>query len=117
MASTSLALELDLPEELRSDRAWRAVLHVLERAFPNDPRVWKHVSAGEEDWGIDFRAMLAAGTWSGGEKMLLKGVASLFHPDYAVSLWELAHQLSEDNWTLFTEALSILRGDILRGDE
>jgi hypothetical protein len=35
MASTSLALKL--PEELRSDRAWCAVLHVLERAFPERP--------------------------------------------------------------------------------
>ena len=55
--------------------------------------------------------MIAAGTWSGGEKMLLKAVASLFHPDYTVNLWELAHQLSENNWTLFMDALSILRGD------
>jgi hypothetical protein len=64
--------------------------------------VWKYVSAGD-DWGIDFEAMLAAGTWSGGEKMLLEGVASLFHPDYPVSVWRLAHQLSENNWTLFTD--------------
>jgi hypothetical protein len=112
MASTSLTLEL--PEELRSDRAWHVVLYMLEEAFPTDPRVWKYVSAGaEEEWEIDFQAMLAEGTWSGGEKMLLKAAASLFHPDYAVNLWDLAHQLSENNWKLFMDALSILRG----GDE
>jgi hypothetical protein len=101
---------LDFPAELRRDRAWRAVLHVLETAFPTDPRVWIYISAGEE-WGIDFEAMLAAGTWSGGEKALLKATASLFHPDYAVSVWELAHQLSDNNWALFLEALAILRGE------
>jgi hypothetical protein len=105
MVSTTLVLPAD------SDRAWRAVLHVLGNAFPQDARVWKYVLMGDT-WTIHFDAMLEAGTWSGSEKILLKGVASLFLPGYEVSLWELAHELSEDNWRVFLEALSILRKDI-----
>ena len=42
---------LDLPEELRSDRAWHVVLYILEAAFPNDPRVWNTFRRGRKMTG------------------------------------------------------------------
>ena len=97
----------DLPEGLRADTAWRAVLHVLETAFPNDPRVWNFVDEG----GIDFPAMIEQGAWSGGERTLLRATAALFDAENTVSLWEVAKRLDPNSWTLFVDALGILRGE------
>jgi hypothetical protein len=55
---TTTTLTTELPKELERDPAWRAVLYLLEAAFPNEPRVWKYV----ERWSIDFDRMLNEGS-------------------------------------------------------
>jgi hypothetical protein len=105
----SASLQFQLPAELRADTAWLAVLHLLERAFPDDPRVWQHVHARSSS--IDFDTMIREGAWSGGERRLLKATAAMFDGEHTTNLWDLAGTLDTGRWTLFLEALGILRGD------
>lgn len=64
---TTTTLTTELPKELQQDPAWRAVLYLLEEAFPNEQRVWEYVDA--KRWSIRFDKMLENGYWSGGERM------------------------------------------------
>ena len=106
----SAALELELPEKIRTDLAWRAVLHLLKRAFPDDPRIWQHhVSITKPS--TDFNTMIRDGAWSGGERLLLTATAAMFDGEHMTNLWELAATLDTRLWNFFLEALSILRGD------
>jgi len=95
-----------VPEAFRSDTAWRAVLHVFETAFSDDPRVWEFVTEG----GIDFPAMIDRGAWSGGERTLLRAAAALFDAENTISLWKVAKRLDRNCWMVFLDALTILRG-------
>lgn len=92
-----------IPERLRQDAGWRGALHVLETAFAERGAVWRHIDV--EARGIDFDAMLAEGTWSGGEHLLLQAAASLFSPRHQVPLWEIARRLNSHNLELVIEAL------------
>jgi hypothetical protein len=58
--------------ELRTDPAWRGVLHVFLTAFPETAAVWDLVDFDEHS--IDFAKMLEK-PWSGGERLLLKAAA------------------------------------------
>lgn len=98
-----------LPRELQGDTAWRAVLYLLEEAFPDDPRVWRHVDA--KRWSIFFDRMLEVGSFSTGERRLLVAAAALFDAEHTVSLWDLAKTLPDKHWGLFIEAVDILRGE------
>lgn len=56
---------------------WAAAVHILTSArFATDPRVWRHVD--EDLSGIGFTQMLAAQSWSSGERLLLELAASLY---------------------------------------
>jgi hypothetical protein len=105
METTTLLTEL--PKELQKDPSWRAVLYILEQAFPNEPRVWKYVDA--KLWTIDFDRMKNEGTWSGGERVLIEVAASLFDGETRVSLFEAAQRLGKRHWPLVMEALTIFR--------
>ena len=104
---TSTTLTTELPKDLQGDAGWRAVLYLLEQAFPNESRVWSYVDA--KNWSIDFDRMLEEGAWSGGERILLEVAASLFDDESKVSLWEAGVRVGKQHWPLVMEALAIFR--------
>ena len=104
---TSTTLTTELPKDLQGDPAWHEVLYLLEQAFPNESRVWKHVDA--KNWSIDFDRMLSGGAWSSGERILLEVAASLFDGESKVSLWQAAQRVGNQHWPLVMEALAIFR--------
>ena len=61
-----------------------------------------------DDHSIDFEKMLEK-PWSGGERLLLEAAASLFNPDYMVSLWDLAVKLDNRNLAVLIKAIQMMR--------
>ena len=88
--------------ELSRSRDWRAVFKIFER-FGEDERLWRHVNL--ETKSIDFPAMLEGGTFSGGERRLLKVAAYLFSQDYEVNLWSVLAGLDKENSAAVVEAV------------
>lgn len=96
------------PEDLLQDPGWRAVLHVLRGAFPDDRRIWRHVNLDEQT--INFEGMAKESSLTGSEQALVRSAAALFNQTYTISLWEAAHRLSEAYWQLLMEGAALLRG-------
>jgi hypothetical protein len=74
---------------------WRAALLIVTSDyFAHDPRVWQHVDL---DRGlIRFEKMLKDGTFSSGEKNLLRIAASLFSTKEEINLWRTLGYLDEN---------------------
>ena len=71
----------ELMHRLSRQPDWRATLMILTCVFPDDFRVWRHVSLDREE--IAFKKILADGTFSAGERILLSVAASLISQDRA----------------------------------
>ena len=99
------------PAYVRNDPYWQAALHILASdVFANDPRVWRHVDFA---FGIDYRAILRKGGWSGGQRRLLSAAAGLWNAHNRVDLVGTASDtMGHRYWRLFVEALAILRAGI-----
>src|SRR5690349_15864135 len=103
--------------EIRSyagDGEYAAALHILmSPLFSRDARVWSQVYLGESthpkwDWrGIFFEDMLAVGTFSSGEQLMLQAAWSLFNGDTDVNLSRLVNVLSDDNLRRVLRAIAI----------
>lgn len=95
------------------DRSYRAAFHILEApVLLADPRVWTSILLGPNrhlGHGIDFPQMLADGTWSHGERLLIEAGASVFNPRYEVSLYAL-QGLDDENKRRVLEAIAIRLG-------
>lgn len=95
------------------DRSYRAAFHILEAPiFRDDPRVWTSILLGPNrhlGHGINFPRLLALGTWSHGERLLIEAAASVFNPRYEVSLYAL-QGLDDDNKRRVLEAIAIRWG-------
>ena len=89
------------------DANWRAVMHILQGAFPCDSRVWRHVDFN--NWSLYFDKILSDQSFSGGELTLLRVAASLFSDHYEINLSAVAERLSDKWWKLFLEGLAMLR--------
>ena len=95
-------------QDMLQDPGWRAVLHVLTGAFPDDRRIWRHVNL--DDQTINFDGMLKESSLTGSQQALVRSTAALFNQTYTISLWEAAHRLSEGYWQLLMEGADLLRG-------
>lgn len=90
------------------DAGYRAALHILKSArFRNDARVWRHVFPVGLDRGIDFDGMIAEGTFSHGEELLLQCAHSLFNGRTSVALDEIACCLDAEALELVLKAIQI----------
>jgi ABC-type multidrug transport system fused ATPase/permease subunit len=54
---------------------------------------------------IHFKTILGDGTFSSGERTLLKVAASLFNRDHFVNLWEVFNKLDDTNTSLVLQAI------------
>jgi hypothetical protein len=90
-------------EKLGRAADWRATLIILTGAFAGDQRVWQHVDLDRER--IHFRTILDDGTFSSGERTLLKVAASLFNQEHSVNLWEIFNRLDDTNAALVLKAI------------
>lgn len=88
---------------------WRAAPIVLEAAFAEDSRVWRHVDLDREE--ICFKKILDDGTFSSGERTLLSVAASLFNRDHSVNLWEVLNRLDDSNAVLVLTAIRSFIGE------
>ena len=93
----------ELMHRLSRQPDWRATLMILTSVFPEDFRVWRHVNLDREE--IAFKKILADGTFSAGERILLSVAASLFNQEQRVNLWEVFNKLDEQNTALVLEAI------------
>ncbi len=93
--------------KVRRDPAWLAVFRIFER-FDGDERIWAHVDLERE--GINFEEMLDDGTFSGGERRMIKIAASLFNQDYEINLWSVLGNLDEENSAVVVKALEDFLG-------
>jgi len=82
---------------------WRAALTILTSTFAKDGRVWQHVDLERER--IHFEEILADGTFSSGERMLLTVAASLFNQDHRINLWEVLNRVDDTNAALILTAI------------
>lgn len=93
------------------DCGYRAALQILKSArFTNDARVWRHVIPIGLDRGIDFDGMIAEGTFSHGEQLLLQCAHSLFNGRITVALDEVACCLDTEALDLVLDAMRIRAG-------
>ena len=99
---------MKIDAELLRDPGYRAALHILTSPTfrRNDGRLWKHVHVDRGDVGseINFDKILAAGTWSSTEELMLRAAWSLFNQDHDVNLWTLVHRLSDDQARVLLDA-------------
>src|SRR5437773_12470756 len=93
----------ELMHRLSQQPDWRATLMILTSVFPEDLRVWRHVNLDREE--IAFKKILADGTFSAGEQILLSVAASLFNQEERVNLRELFNRLDEKNTALVLTAI------------
>jgi hypothetical protein len=98
----------NLPENLGRDPGWRSAWHILTSSTfrPGDARLWGNVDLQHED--IWFDRILANGTWSGTEHLMLEAAHSLFNGDTKVSLYRLMNRLSDDQAVTLIEAMCLL---------
>ena len=103
------------PAQLMSDPYWHAAFAILEDpAFDNDRRVWDHVHYDHPELGppIDYKRILAEGTWSGGERRALEAAASLWNGGtFKVGLSDLI-TVGDGLWASITEAIEIQRDGV-----
>jgi hypothetical protein len=91
--------------ELSRAPDWRAALLILTSdMFKHDGRVWQHVDLSGSG-SIHFEKMLDDGTFSGGERRLLKIAASLFSQRQQINLWATLNGLDEKNTALALRAI------------
>lgn len=93
------------PELLR-DPGWRAALHIITSTTfrRNDGRLWAHVDLDRQS--LYFDRVLANGTWSSTEALMLRAAWSLFNQNCAVNLYELAHRLDNDQLVTILQAFA-----------
>lgn len=90
--------------ELSRASDWRAALVILTSDyFANDGRVWRYVEL--EHRSIHFAKILKDGTFSSGEKNLLRIAASLFSTEERINLWNTFGYLDEGATELALKAI------------
>ena len=93
------------------DSGYRAALHILKSArFIRDARVWRNVIPVYPDRGIYFDRILAIGTFSDGEELLLQCAHSLFNGRSMVALDDVACRLDAEALDLVLEGIRIRAG-------
>lgn len=101
------AIARELPANLKKDAGWRSAWHIITSSTfrPGDARLWGHVNLQRET--IQFDDILASGTWSSTEFLMLQAASSLFSGDTKVSLYRLMDRLSDDQAVTLIEAMCV----------
>jgi hypothetical protein len=94
---------------IRRDPRFAAVLVIASEAFARDHRVWPHIDSARQH--VDFGPILANGTFTAAERLLLKIAATLWtssgHP---TMLGVIADRLGEEWLPVVVHALAAARG-------
>lgn len=92
--------------------AFHAIHTIATEAFPRDRRVWQHIGVDAQD--VDCDEILAAGTYSTTEHLLLQVGASLWSgSDYSASFGQIANLLDDEQLATVLRALCAARGTAL----
>jgi hypothetical protein len=100
----------ELPDRLQQFNCWRAAWHIITCEYfrPTDRRLWSHVDLKHES--LHFDRILAEGTWSSTEELMLRAAWSLFDYECQVNLYRLMNCLDDIQARVLHQAMDILAG-------